>query len=249
MLWAIPVLIAVMLQPDPSFAGGGASGDLNEPVRGVIRARQTSSISSDLGAAVAHIGFRAGHAFKKGEVLLAFDCRRQEAEHAAAAAGLKEMKIAHDNSVYLFEKSAAGRLDVETARARMEKAAAELAVYAVRVSQCTLKAPFDGKVAELAIEEFETPQAGRPIITIVDTAEPEVELIVPSRWLAWLDVGRAFTFRIDETESTVTATIARIGAAADPVSQSVTVIGKFKDGDARIVPGMSGAAVFAPQGQ
>lgn len=182
-------------------------------------------------------------------MLVSFDCRRYEAELAAARAGEKEAQLALENSQYLNARQAAGRLDVEVARARLERASAEAQALEARRSQCTLLAPYDGRVAALAIEEHEIPVAGQPMLTILDTGDPEIELIVPSHWLAWLAIGRTFRFRIDETGSEEAASVVRIGAAVDPVSQSVTITGRFAAPAAGVIAGMSGSATFDVEGQ
>ncbi len=219
-----------------------------ESVRGVVRPRMQASISSELAAAVARIGSKEGEAFKKGDTLVSFDCRRQEAEYAAAKAEHSEMEIAFDNATYLSSHKAAGKLDVAMSRARVEKTAAQLAALSVRLAQCSIVAPFDGRVAELLIHEHETPVTGRPLMTVIETSSPEIELIVPSAWLRWLTQGHPFTFQIDETGTVEKAAVARIGAAVDPVSQTIKVSGEFVTPTATILSGMSGTADFGTGG-
>lgn len=227
-------------------SAGAVSGvPAEDDVRGIVRARRTASIASDLAVPVARINARVGESFTAGDTLVSFDCRRHEAEHQAALAGRKEMQIALENSSYLSERRAAGKLDVAIAEARVERAAAEVAALEWRLSQCAIVAPFDGKVGELAIEEHEIPVAGRPIITILDARDPEIELIVPSRWLSWIRPGRAFRFHIDETGADMGASVSRVGAQVDPVSQSVVVFGEFLGDAAAVTAGMSGSARFA----
>lgn len=222
----------------------GGAAFAAEAVRGVVRPRMQASISSDLAVPVARIGAKEGEAFKKGDTLVAFDCRRQEAEYEAAKAEHSEMEIAFDNAKYLSAHKAAGKLDVDMSRARVEKTAAQLAALSVRLAWCSIVAPFDGRVSEMSIREHETPMSGKPLLTIVETGKPEIELIVPSTWLRWLSQGYAFTFQIDETGLPEKATVARIGAAVDPVSQTIKVSGEFATPSANILPGMSGTADF-----
>jgi hypothetical protein len=76
----------------------------------------------------------------------------------------------------------------------------------------------------------------------------ELQLIVPSLWMSWLRGGTNFTFKIDETGESVTASVLRVGAAVDPVSQTVKIMAKLPAGRATVLPGMSGTADFKRSG-
>jgi multidrug efflux pump subunit AcrA (membrane-fusion protein) len=142
----------------------------------------------------------------------------------------------------LDARGAVGKLDVEVSKARADKAESEVAAIAARLEQCTIYAPFDGRITELKINEHEVPGAGQPFISLVDEANFEIDLILPSQALRVLEPHLPFQFRIDETGVTYEANILRVGAAVDPVSQSIKAIGAFATTDYRIIAGMSGTA-------
>jgi multidrug efflux pump subunit AcrA (membrane-fusion protein) len=116
----------------------------------------------------------------------------------------------------------------------------------VRVSQCSVLAPFDGHVAEKIANEFEIPVASAPLLRIVDDSRLEIEMIVPSSMLATLRIGVPFDFHVDETNSDHRATVTRLPAIVDSVSQTARVFGAFVENrPPEILPGMSGSASFA----
>jgi len=214
------------------------------PVRGVVRPSAQAIISTDLTARVARVGFREGAQFRMGDVLVAFDCRRHKAELASAEAQHREMLVAFESALFLEKRNAGSRQDVEIARARADRAAAEAEIIRARLDQCTITAPFDGSVAGLGIHEHETPVAGKELFFIVANREPKIELIVPSTWLTWLKPGAEFQFQVDETHKAYVGVVRRVGAAVDTVSQTITVFAKFAAPTADILPGMSGTARF-----
>ena len=203
-------------------------------------------ISTDLQAQVASVNFKEGDRFKKGDVLVEFNCRRHEADLAAAEAQMMEMKLLLNNNVELDKYKAVGRTDIEISRARLKKAEAEANGLRARIEQCRVVAPFDGSVAERGIEPFEMPQPGKPFLTIIEDRKLEIELIVPSDWLRWIKSGTTFDFLVDETKGSYVAHVTRVGAEVDAISQTVKVMGVF-DADtaaAGILSGMSGNADF-----
>ena len=243
-LFRLFVLLGMAWAPSAGAESLTAKSAQPLPVRGVVRASAQAVISTDLTARVAKIGFKEGAQFRMGDVLVAFDCRRHKAELASAEAQHREMLVAFESALFLEKRNAGSRQDVETARARADRAAAEAEVIRARLDQCTITAPFDGSVAELGIHKHETPAAGTQLFFIVAKREPKIELIVPSTWLTWLKPGAEFKFEVDETHKTYVGVVKRLGAAVDTVSQTVKVFAKFAAPTPDILPGMSGTAQF-----
>ncbi len=220
--------------------------EVSNPIRGVVRPQSKAIISADFQAAVAATNFKEGDRFRKGDLIIEFDCRRHQAELAAAEAQTLEMKLALENNVTLDKYKAVGKSDLEISRARVKRTEAEASGLRARLDQCKVVAPFDGRIEELGIHVHEMPAPGKPFLTIIEDQKLEIELIVPSGWLKWLKPETAFVFTVDETQTVFPARVSRIAAAVDPVSQTVKVMGFF-DTDAAasgILSGMSGAAQF-----
>lgn len=217
------------------------------PVRGVVRASAEANITSDLPSVVTKIGFKEGERFKKGDVLLSFNCRKQRAELASAEARHREMAIALKSARFLNTRNAGSRQEVETSRARADKAAADAEIIRAQLSRCRIKAPYNGRVAAVDIHAHELPAPGKRLISIVSEQDPEIELIVPSAWLTWLARGTRFRFLIDETGTEHIGVVTRLSAAVDAVSQTIKVFARFESPASDILSGMSGTASFGPK--
>lgn len=213
-------------------------------VRGVLRPLAQATLSTDISARVNKVGFKDGEPFKKGDILVAFDCARQEADLASADAQEREMRVALDSALLLEKRNAGNRTETETSRARADKAHAEADSIRARLAQCSIEAPYDGRVTGLDIHEHEYPVPGRPMLSIVADGRPSIELIVPSAWLVWLKAGESFEFAVDETGKTYSGDVERLGASVDTVSQTIKVFGRFTGPAEGVLPGMSGAARF-----
>lgn len=237
--------VAAAAVPLPVHAQG--QGIEAPVVRGIVRAVGRAQISTEIQAPVVELSVREGESFAAGQVLVRFDCARLMAEWDAAKATEKEMQLGYESADYLKRKGAAGSLDVGIAKARLDKAEAEVRAFSARAKYCSIVAPFDGRVTELGVERYETPPAGRPIIGIVDESSFEIDLIVPSAFLRWVQPGQKLHFAVDETGSKYDAAVLRVGALVDPVSQTIKVTAGMTPGDSRVVSGMSGVAVFAAE--
>ncbi len=220
------------------------AGDGREGVRGVVKPLAEAQITSDLARRIQELPWRDGDRFRKGDLLIRFDCRELQAEANAARAVWRGKKLAHTNAAELHRRQAAGALAVAIAAADADKAEADAQALEARLDRCTIAAPFDGRIVERLAAPYETPTPSQPILRIVDDSALEIQIIVPSRWLKWIREGLDFTFRIDETGEPAKAKVRRIGASVDPVSQTVRIAGEFVTRSADVLGGMSGTAVF-----
>ena len=221
-----------------------ANAESLQPVRGVIKAVQEAVLSVELSARVVETPVMAGESFAKDDMLMKFDCEIQLAEARAAKAAYSASKSAHNNNIELQQYGAVGEFDVKVSEAEMQRALAQSQSISARTKDCEIFAPFDGKVAELAINAFETPGPNQPLLKIVSSDDYELQLIVPSSWLAWIRPGSAFEFAVDETGARHEAVVNRLGAEVDAVSRTVAVIAGFTTYPAPVLPGMSGTAHF-----
>lgn len=231
------------------LAAAQAQEQLMRSVRGVLRSANEATLATDTSLRILEIPFRAGQAFAKGDLLVAFDCERLEGERLMAEAEARGAQATHDNASRLHEQRAAGALEVAVAKAEADKAAAALLVATIRLKPCKQLAPFSGRVVDVLVHEHDMPAVNSPLIRIVDTSNIEVDLIAPSSWLRWLKPTTPFSFTIDETGQEVSGTVARLGAVIDPISQTVRIVGQLDLEAARagsVIPGMSGTAVFGP---
>jgi len=139
-----------------------------------------------------------------------------------------------------------GPLELDVSAAEVLKDKADLVGAEAVVSKCSIAAPFTGVTVDQKAREFQYATPGQPLLDVLDDHALEVELIAPSRGLAWLKPGYAFQVHIEETDKTYPAEITRVGGRVDPVSQTIKVFGEIKDGATELMAGMSGRATVTP---
>lgn len=213
----------------------------DDTVRVIVRAFETASIGAEVNARITYLPQREGDAFKKGDVLVEFDCRRMQAEHDAAEAAMKELQANYQSQLKLLEYKSTGTVAVEQALHQLEKAKAELRLYAVKLESCRILAPFDGLVTEKLTQVHEIAQPNQPLIKILNQKKIELVMMVPSAWLPQI-VGATFPVRLDETGATYQARVLQSTGLIDPVSQTSRVLAELVDPPAGVLPGMSGTA-------
>jgi hypothetical protein len=97
----------------------------------------------------------------------------------------------------------------------------------------------------MKVQRYQYVTVGQPLIDILSDKDLELELVAPSRWLAWLQPGERFIVRVDELERTFPAIVTRIGARIDPVSQTIKIYARIDGVYPELRTGMSGLAQFS----
>lgn len=242
-----PAARAAIAMQRPAHADAEIEGDLpgERTARVVVRAEEVASISSELNARITYLPRREGDRFRKGDVIVEFDCRRVAAERDAAEAVVKGLRSAYESQQRLLEYNAAGTAAVEQSLYDLERAQAELAGIGVRLETCRILAPFDGTVIEKGAQAHEIAQPNQVLIKIVNEARLDLVMMVPSRWLPLIAAAPRVAVDIDETGQTLEARIVQSTGVIDPVSQSARIIAEFTGPAPGVLPGMSGTARFA----
>lgn len=213
--------------------------------RGILIAVEQATLSSELAGRIVEIPFREGESFKKGDLLVRFDCSIYQAQLAAASAATRAAEAELSQNQQLAQMKSVGRHAVSLSAAHFAQAQAESQVYQIQVNRCRITAPFDGQVVKRRVQTFESVAQGAPLLDVVNNRNLEINLLVPSRLLSVLKPGLVFTFTPDETGKPLQAKVTRLGARIDESSQTLGLTGTLAYADNTLMAGMSGTAQFS----
>lgn len=215
-----------------------------ETIQTVLASPQNATISSPIRAKIAQLDLYNGDTFEAGQNLIRFDCSIEESQLGQARAKLEAAQATLEAREKLNELESISELDIKLGRAEKLSAEASVAEFTARVGQCDFKAPFKGRITERLANPHEFAESSQPLIRIASLERLQAQILVPSLWLSWLDVGSELTLKIMETNGSYPARIIRVGGEIDPVSQSIPVVAQMEQDHDELLPGMSGAAVF-----
>jgi RND family efflux transporter MFP subunit len=244
-----PVRAAAVVAPAQAAAAGADHASDDGRIRIQLVARDQVDLSSEISAKIASMPLRDGDAFRAGQTLISLDCSLYAAQlhkAQAEAEAAVQLKRVDDR---LSQLHSIGEIDVQEAEAKAKASAAEVAYMQATVRKCSIPAPFDGRVLKRSAAAQQFAEPGKTLLTVVDTSHLELKMIVPSKWLAWLKPGHPLSVTVDEVGKSYPATVARIGARVDPVTQTVDVTAALSGHAPELLPGMSGWASFAGAGR
>ena len=212
--------------------------------RALVVASQEAVLSSELAARIENIAVKEMQRFKKGDLLIQFDCSLYEAQKDVVSANANGALIKLKSDEQMLQMRSIGKYELELSISEYEKAKSELRIAELNVERCKIKAPFDGAVEEVVVNTFETIQPQVELMKIIQTDILELEMVVSSEWISWLTIGHPIKVYIDEIQKEFNASISGIGANVDPVSQTIQLKGTITDASPALLPGMSGRVVF-----
>jgi RND family efflux transporter MFP subunit len=235
--------LPVAAQPHASAAPSAASAP---DIRVQLVADTIATIGAPMAGRLTQFPLHDGDRFKQGQLLARFECGEKEAALAHARAVHESRKSVNESKQRLRALGTSSQVEYEVAAADEKQAAADVQAAQSLVANCTVAAPFSGRVSAVYAHNYQYLQTGAPLLEVLSDKSLELEMIVPSLWLSWLKPGSALKVTIDETGKTYPATLDRLSGKVDPVSRSVKVYARIDNPSEALLPGMSGHAIFAP---
>lgn len=199
---------------------------------------------------------RPGDVVKKGAVIATLDCRdvsasnkvvamqaravaaqqQASANEAARTANLLDGKFVSQNEV--DQKQA----DASSKEAQMLALQAQMAGTALQVSDCVLRAPFDGEIGGRQVDPGAFVRPGVPIASVVDRRTLRITAEVPEEDFAAVAPGNKVRLHFLTTGKDLEAKISRRAPAADPGTRTTHIEVDLADPD-REVPAWTTAEI------
>ena len=230
--------------PAPAKVSAGSVSP-NDMVRGLLIPDSETTLSSTVAAKIRNLNVSIGSTFKAGQVLVSFDCDEPAARLNMASAELAGAMETHEAKIRMQGLGQAGDVEVALAASAANKARAQVDLQKAQVAQCTVAAPWSGRVAKMHVRNHMSVTPGQPLLDLVKSGPLRLRLNLPSRSLEKIKNGALFDVTIEETGKAYQAKIARINSRVDAVSQTIEVEAVMLKSYPELLPGMSGTANFA----
>ncbi len=215
-----------------------------DAIRVLLSPELETSLVAQMAGRIATLDASLGGEVRKGHTLLTFDCAEAAARLNMAQAESDSARETLAVKTNLRKLDAAGDLEVSLARADARRTEAAVALNRAQVAQCTVQAPFSGRVVRLHVKPYQGVGVGAPLFELISDGPLKLRLNVPSRLLRTLQVGAPLEVEIDETGRRYPAKVSAINGRVDAVAQTVELEARLDAEAAELLPGMSGVARF-----
>jgi RND family efflux transporter MFP subunit len=188
-------------------------------------------------AYVSTVLVRPGAQVKKGSVLATLDCRSasataQSIEMQARSLDTQQKALADEAArvTNMLDGGFVSPTEVEDRSAQSEAKQAELLATkaklldtSLQVSDCVLRAPFDGEVASRWLDPGAFVRPGQAIVSVVDRSTVRFVADVPESDFDVVYEGKSGTLSVFAGAGQLTAAVSRRAPAADPETRTVHI--------------------------
>jgi RND family efflux transporter MFP subunit len=226
---------------------------------GSVQPRRKTEVASQLLASVREIKPRPGDRVKAGDVIVVLDDRELNAQQREAAASLTsaEADLATRKSDYERIKNLRGTGSVsadelnrvegayKVTEAQVRRAKETISRIEVQITYTKIAASTDGLVSERFAEPGDLAAPGKPLLSVYDPNDLELQVNVPESLAAGIAVGHKLNIRIDANNLATMAVVREIVPQAQQASRSVLVkLALPQSSSHPILPGMYGRAAI-----
>ena len=230
------------------------------PLTGNLLPHEDASVAAGAAGKVVEAPVERGQRVKKGDVLARLDARISSAQaqeaQATAEVARAQAQVAEAEcrrSTALFEGGGEPASQHERTLANCKVSAAQVAASEARarltasaLADMTIRAPFDGVVAERHISVGEYVAQQSPVVTLLATDTLRLELTVPEAYASDVRVGQEVKFSPSMDPSrTFTARLTYVGPTVRKASRDLVVEAVVQNKDRQLTPGLFVQATLA----
>lgn len=211
----------------------------------VIEAQSSAELTFQVGGLLAQLNVRSGQRVQAGDLIAQLDQRDFANDLTQAQAQFDQAASEFGRAERLIKESAISRSVFEQRQSQLEVATAALDSARKRLGDTELRAPFDGVIAQVAGEAFQTISARELIAVIQSTGAALAVAQIPATLVARSDLIEPIELVVAlETapNKPVPATLVSVDTQADPTTQTFQAEFAFEPpADIVILPGMTGS--------
>lgn len=213
---------------------------------GSLRAVKGADLAAEVSGIVAEIKFESGDDVDDGAPLVRLRNADDEAKLRSlqAAARLAEITLNRDEKQ--LKSQAVSQATVDTDRANLDAANAQVDEQRAVLDKKTIKAPFSGRMGIRNVDVGQYLTAGTTIVTLQQLDPIYIDFYLPQQDLKNVRKGQKVTLTTDTWgDQTFDGEITSINAKVDQATRNVLIRAVLKNGDKKLLPGMFGNASVA----
>ena len=157
---------------------------------GEINASGSAVISTNHSGILEAINVKQGTHVKKGDVLAEVISKNVQATYEISHATLRQAEDGYDRVKKVHESGTVADGKMVESETQLAKAKAAARSSELSLEECRVKAPFNGTVSEVLIEQGVQVNPGSPILKLVDLSTIEVSIPVPEGEIGKIKIGQ-----------------------------------------------------------
>ncbi len=238
----IKKFIATLQNPPQTVATMVATNTPWQPQmqsQGSLIAIQGANLSAQIAGIVDTINFRSGQDVTKGQLLITLRPNNDQALLQQLQAVAAVDKVTYQRDLALFKAKAISMQTVDTDRANMQSADAQVRSQMALMQEKLIYAPFTGRIGIRQVDIGQYLAAGTNIASLQQLNPIDVDFYLPQPALAIIHTGMAVHLKVDAfPDQAFTGTIHALDSAVDTASRMIEVQASLDNPHELLRPGM-----------
>jgi membrane fusion protein (multidrug efflux system) len=200
-----------------------------------------ANLSAEINGIVDTIDFQSGDDVKAGQLLLTLRPNNDPAVLAQLQATAELDQINYDRDLKQFRADAVAQATVDTDRATLASAQAQVQAQQATMAEKLVKAPFAGRLGIRQVDLGQYLAAGTAIVTLQQLNPLYIDFYLPQQALSQIGVGQKVAVGIDAYPGqSFAGEISAISSAVDTTTRTVQVRATLQNDALLLRPGMFG---------
>lgn len=156
------------------------SNDITISYPGKIVAQQDLNLSFRVAGPIAKIHVSPGEYVRQGDIIAEIDERDYRVQLSATEAEYTGIKAQAERVIELYKRKSATQSDFDKATYGLQQITAKYNAHKNALADTKMKAPCNGYVQKIYFSANETVSAGLPVISLIGSGNPQVEINLPA---------------------------------------------------------------------
>lgn len=220
---------------------------------GVVESMNATQLSFQIDGNITSLLVNEGDFLKKGAIIATIDTEPYQIIYDETMAQKNQAVTNYRNDIKyyariakLYQEGAMSERQLDDARAKAEISANALKLAnkkidyeGLRLGYTSLKAPMDGYISQINVENYENIKAGEPILTFISDKENEIKINLPENYINLIKKNQKVKIKINAIEQTFNGQISEIGKSSIKNHATYPITIKIENPSPSIKAGMS----------
>lgn len=213
---------------------------------GTMRAVKGADLAPEVAGIVDTIKFESGDDVDQDAIVIHLRDADDEAKLRALKAAERLAQITLDRDEKQLKAQAVSQATVDTDRANLDAAKAQVDQQQAILDKKTIKAPFAGRIGIRNVDVGQYLNAGTNVVTLQQLDPIYIDFYLPQQALKDVRKGQKVALATDTWgDKTFDGEITAINAKVDPATRNVLIRAAFKNAEKQLLPGMFASASIA----
>jgi len=243
-LYGIIFFCVIQYNNYSTYAQEDMANRMNNRILVVLHPLRSATLSAEVSSVVKKIYHEMGEKFSEKEVLIDFDSDFYLADEKKAKALLTYAYTVYNTQKRLYDQKSVSDVEFAKAKADLYVAKANLSMASKKLSSCSIRAPYPGRVVKLLVKENEIVQQGQPLIEIVDDQIMRAKFHVPFEFNGDLDIGQILDVKVRGINKSFQCKITHISPQMESNTSTFQMFGEIDNSDNILQVGMTGEIIL-----